>query len=617
MGSNEALTQMTIPPLSDCQNTQIKKKLIEFIIKDVQPFHILKSSSFKEFVHSLNPHFNIPCITTIKESLEVMYDHSTNMLKNRLINDCQFVSITTDFWTATNQRKGYMGITGTWLTDNFEPIEVLLNLVHVPYPHTGVIIRDLLENEVRKWELNWKLAAITTDNGSNMVSALRLLKESLEVERIPCSAHTFQLCVKKALSHNDEIKALVLRAKRLINFFGLPKQLEALEKQQERLREDYPRVLKPVFDVVTRWNSTFKAWVRLLELKKAIILLTMHMELDTDREVKKDAKKLKSFLLSDEEWELIGELVSILSHFDTITTTLSGKSFVTLSLIFPLISYLEKILSNILNNNDDDDVSDNDNNYDEEIVQPINTEDILNEVESLQENQEFSTLHSIEENEQGEVQVFEEKNGEKRKAKINISRPANTNGLYKKIIQTLYNSIKHYWSDPSILAMLASALDPRFKHLKFIDNQLRIETLKILKEQYEMIKEQQQQQRLSISSYYSGNMAIPENNSGIFDDLFDDLLQYEEQEVQGEYEKYFSLPTANRQTDPFIWWNNKKNEFPIMSILAKKYLCISATSVPSERLFSDVGNLITPSRNKLSPDIVSKVVFLKRNSGIN
>jgi hypothetical protein len=409
---------MKIPPLNDYQNIEIKKKLIKFIIEDIQPFHILKSSSFKEFVHSLNPHFNIPCVTAIKESLEVIYDRSTNELKNKLINECQFVSITTDFWTATNQKKGYMGITGTWLTENFEPVEVLLNLVHVPYPHTGIIVKDLLENEIRKWELNWKLAAITTDNGSNMVSALKLLKNSLEVDRIPCSAHTFQLCIKKALNHNDEIKALVLRAKRLINFFSSPKQSEALEKQQERLKEDYPKVLKPVFDIITRWNSTFKAWVRLLELKKAIILLMIHMELDTDREVKKDAKKLKSFLLSDEEWKLIEELVNILSHFDTITTTLSGKNFVTLSLIFPLISYLKKMLSNILINDDDhDNDNESDNDNEEDMVPPINTEDILNEMESLQENQDSLALYSIEENDQGEVQVFEERNGEKKKKK--------------------------------------------------------------------------------------------------------------------------------------------------------------------------------------------------------
>jgi len=52
-----------------------------------------------------------------------------------------------------------------------------------------------------------------------------------------------------------------------------------------------------------------------------------------------------------------------------------------------------------------------------------------------------------------------------------------------------------------------------------------------------MIKEQQQ--RLSIGSHYSGSVIPLGNNSGIFDELFDDLLQYEEQEVQGEYEKSF------------------------------------------------------------------------------
>ncbi|CAJ0840617.1 6687_t:CDS:2 [Entrophospora sp. SA101] len=71
--------------------------------------------------------------------------------------------------------------------------------------------------------------------------------------------------------------------------------------------------------------------------------------------------------------------------------------------------------------------------------------------------------------------------------------------------------------------------------------------------QYEIIKEQRRQ---STSSFHPSSALFPSgNNSRIFDDLFNDLLQYEEEEVQGEYKKYFSLPTANWQTDPFIWWN--------------------------------------------------------------
>jgi hypothetical protein len=44
------------------------------------------------------------------------------------------------------------------------------------------------------------------------------------------AAHTIQLSVKKALNANDDIKILILRVKRLISFFGSPKQLQALEK---------------------------------------------------------------------------------------------------------------------------------------------------------------------------------------------------------------------------------------------------------------------------------------------------------------------------------------------------------------------------------------------------
>ena len=48
-------------------------------------------------------------------------------------------------------------------------------------------------------------------------------------------------------------------------------------------------------------------------------------------------------LLDDNEWHLIKKLVEVLGQFDTITSTLSGKNFVTLSLVTPIIFFLKKI----------------------------------------------------------------------------------------------------------------------------------------------------------------------------------------------------------------------------------------------------------------------------------
>ena len=57
-------------------------------------------------------------------------------------------------------------------------------------------------------------------------------------------------------------------------------------------------------------------------------------------------------------------------------------------------------------------------------------------------------------------------------------------------------------------------------------------------------------------------------------------------------------------------WEIRKNEFPILSKISRKYLLIPATSVPSERLFSDAGNQINPKCTNLTPN---ELLFLKRN----
>src|SRR5688572_22335259 len=95
----------TNTPLTEAQINFILKNLIEFLIKDSIPFYILKSPSFQKFIHSLNPQFKIPNTSLIKESITHLYNISFDEIRNKLLNTCQFASLTTDFWTALHQKK--------------------------------------------------------------------------------------------------------------------------------------------------------------------------------------------------------------------------------------------------------------------------------------------------------------------------------------------------------------------------------------------------------------------------------------------------------------------------------------------------------------------------------
>jgi hypothetical protein len=49
----------------------------------------------------------------------------------------------------------------------------------------------------------------------------------------------------------------------------------------------------------------------------------------------------------------------------------------------------------------------------------------------------------------------------------------------------------------------------------------------------------------------------------------------------------------------------------LLSIVAKKILCVPATSASSERVFSDAGNVIADDRSRLTPEVASALVLLK------
>jgi hypothetical protein len=77
-----------------------------------------------------------------------------------------------------------------------------------------------------------------------------------------------------------------------------------------------------------------------------------------------------------------------------------------------------------------------------------------------------------------------------------------------------------------------------------------------------------------------------------------------------------SLPLALKTENPLDWWKLRLQMFPKLARIARKYLAVLATSVSSERLFSDAENLINTKRTSLDTNLAGKMLFLKRNLNI-
>ena len=77
------------------------------------------------------------------------------------------------------------------------------------------------------------------------------------------------------------------------------------------------------------------------------------------------------------------------------------------------------------------------------------------------------------------------------------------------------------------------------------------------------------------------------------------------------YEK--SPQVDDKSINVLAWWKENETVYPTVCKVALKYLCVPATSVPSERVFSCAGTIVTDRRTCLKPEKVNQLIFLNQN----
>ena len=173
---------------------------------------------------------------------------------------------------------------------------------------------------------------------------------------------------------------------------------------------------------------------------------------------------------------------------------------------------------------------------------------------------------------------------------------------------------------------LSSYLDPRFKALPFLGEVDRaLVRLNAKAELVAMIEPENSQASTSTQSPEATeapaeHLPPPKKKKleTLLGDIFEQRLPTElptaDDTAEAELRRYEAEDgTSLENNKPLEWWKSRSSSYVYLSKLAKRLLCITATSVPSERLFSSAGNLVSQKRSCLSAENVDKLLFLYEN----
>ena len=156
----------------------------------------------------------------------------------------------------------------------------------------------------------------------------------------------------------------------------------------------------------------------------------------------------------------------------------------------------------------------------------------------------------------------------------------------------------------------STLLDPRLKKLAFRNNGER-QGVQSLVEELALLPDEQEEDAATVApTTATSNVLWKEFDSKVADSL---NMRDGSADAMMETRQYFGEQLISRESEPLNWWLEHKKNYPKLSKLAQKYLCVTATSVPSERLFSKAGELVSHKRSHLKPKNVNMLLFLNEN----
>ena len=309
------------------QANELNRAITYHITKDSVPVSIVERPGFKCMLSKLNPRYQLPSRRHFTDyEIPQLYSHVKDNIVAASLKDSTFFAATTDFWTSGTCHP-YLTLIVHFINSEWNLNSFSLDTSALYEDHTGeniaIAITDILDN----WNLDVKkLIATTTDNGSNIIAAFRIL-DSL---RISCFGHNLDLAIKKGLN-NSQIQRAIGRCHSLVELFHRSwKRARDLREKQQVLGLPQHKLIG---DVVTCWGSTFEMISRILEQQQALSAVLVEDRKNWHR------------MVTDSDLSVLETIADILKPLSYLTDALACEKQITASAVYPVLKHVKRNLT--------------------------------------------------------------------------------------------------------------------------------------------------------------------------------------------------------------------------------------------------------------------------------
>jgi hypothetical protein len=320
-----------------------------------------------------------------------------------------------------------------------------------------------------------------------------------------------------------------------------------------------PPPLSVICDFEDRWNSTSEMICRLVELEEMLVLYKSNLENDTNPIRRPMQLRFTCCELTNDEWLNLKEMARLLEPIESVLHV-SNVDYPSISIIYPLIHSIKKHLENAQL----------------WITMPL-VSDMSHIIANTFSNNFFCT------------------------AGTNASSP-----------------------------YLACLLDPRFKTLSFLENDERTRIMEMLKLLHTELINEKVKTILTTSEHSSTKKQrhigstgtiLQQKKGGLLTEFFPiEAIACEGDVLKHKVDQYLESPslpaTDDPENDPLEWWNRYQRAFPLLAKIAKKYLCISASSLPFYEAFTNYGQLVKEKKARLDIEVAAQILFCRSVSRI-